>query len=303
MSEFIENYLGLSPETQSQIFLTIITIVVIWAIQRAVIKLLINRIEDPPIRYQWQKVIKYISVTIALILLVRIWFGAFTSLGTYFGLLSAGLAIAFKDLLVNMVGWMFILTRQPFKVGDRIEVNDITGDVIDIRLFQFSVIEIGNWVDADQSTGRIINIPNGIIFSTPQANFTLGFEYIWHEIPVLVTFESDWKKAKKILSDIIQTHSGDFSKNAAEQLKRASKKFLIYYKNLTPIVYTSVKDSGVLLTIRFICHVRQRRTLEEKIWEDILEQFAKHDDVDFAYPTQRFYDNLKEGKPGTKPVN
>ena len=303
MSDFIENYIGLSPQHQSQILVSVITVLVIWIIQRTIIKFLVNRIEDPPVRYQWQKVIKYISVTIALILLIRIWFGAFTSLGTYFGLLSAGLAIAFKDLLVNMVGWMFILTRQPFKVGDRIEINNITGDVIDIRLFQFSVIEIGNWVDADQSTGRIINIPNGIIFSTPQANFTLGFEYIWHEIPVLVTFESNWKKAKKILTEIINEHSGDFSQNAAEQLRKASRKFLIYYKNLTPIVYTTVKDSGVLLTIRFICHVRQRRTLEEKIWEDILERFAQHDDIDFAYPTQRFFDNLKEGKPGTKPVN
>ncbi len=303
MRNFIENYIGLSPQHQSQILVSVITVLVIWIIQRTIIKFLVNRIEDPPVRYQWQKVIKYISVTIALILLIRIWFGAFTSLGTYFGLLSAGLAIAFKDLLVNMVGWMFILTRQPFKVGDRIEINNITGDVIDIRLFQFSVIEIGNWVDADQSTGRIINIPNGIIFSTPQANFTLGFEYIWHEIPVLVTFESNWKKAKKILTEIINEHSGDFSQNAAEQLKKASRKFLIYYKNLTPIVYTTVKDSGVLLTIRFICHVRQRRTLEEKIWEDILERFAQHDDIDFAYPTQRFFDNLKEGKPGTKPVN
>ncbi len=303
MNAFFQSYLGIMPDTQTKIFVSIITVATIWLVQRFIIKVIISRIEHLPVRYQWQKIIKYISVTIVLILLVRIWFGAFTSLGTYFGLLSAGLAIAFKDLLVNMVGWMFILTRQPFKVGDRIEINNITGDVIDIRLFQFSIIEIGNWVDADQSTGRIINIPNGIIFSTPQANFTLGFEYIWHEIPVLVTFESDWKKAKKILSDIIQMHSGDFSKNAAEQLKRASKKFLIYYKNLTPIVYTSVKDSGVLLTIRFICHVRQRRTLEEKIWEEILEQFAQHDDIDFAYPTQRFYDNLKEGKPGTKPVN
>ncbi len=303
MSHFIENYIGLSPEVQSQILLSIITIVILWIIQRAVIRLLVNRIEDLPVRYQWQKVIKYITYTIGVILLVRIWFGAFTSLGTYFGLLSAGLAIAFKDLLVNMVGWMFILTRQPFKVGDRIEIDSITGDVIDIRLFQFSIIEIGNWVDADQSTGRIINIPNGIIFSNPQANYTLGFEYIWHEIPVLVTFESDWKKAKKILSEIIEKHSGDFSKKAEQQLKKATRKFFIYYKNLTPIVYTSVKDSGIMLTIRFICHVRKRRTIEEKIWEDILDRFNQHDDIDFAYPTQRFYDNLKEGKPGTKPAS
>ena len=80
------------------------------------------------------------------------------------------------------------------------------GDVIDIRLFQFSINEIGNWVDADQSTGRIIHIPNGIVFTEPQANYTAGFQYIWNEIPVLVTFESDWKKAKQILTDIVNHH-------------------------------------------------------------------------------------------------
>ena len=68
-----------------------------------------------------------------------------------------------------------------------------------IRIFQFSLIEIGNWGDADQSTGRVIHIPNGIVFTQPQSNYTTGFQHIWHEIPVLVTFESDWKKAKKII--------------------------------------------------------------------------------------------------------
>ena len=89
------------------------------------------------------------------------------------------------------------MIRKPLKVGDRVQIGDVTGDVIDIRIFQFSVIEIGNWVDADQSTGRIIHIPNGTIFIKWQANYTAGFEYIWNEIPVLVTFESDWKTAKQ----------------------------------------------------------------------------------------------------------
>ncbi len=301
LSELIQRYLGFSAHAQSDILLSLITIIVLWLSQRLIIRLIISRIEDQSVMYQWQKIIKYIVVLLGIIFLVRIWFGAFSSLGTYLGLVSAGLAIAFKDLLVNMVGWSFVLTRQPFKLGDRIQINDITGDVIDIRLFQFSVIEIGNWVDADQSTGRIIHIPNGIVFNTPQANYTAGFEYIWHEIPVLITFESDWKKAKEILSGIIEKYAQEFTGKADKEVKKAAKKYFIYYKNLTPIVYTTVKDSGIMLTIRFICHARKRRSVEQKVWEDILTAFAEFDNIDLAYPTQRFYNNLTEGKPGTKP--
>ncbi len=177
----------------------------------------------------------------------------------------------------------------------------IAGDVIDIRLFQFSINEIGNWVDADQSTGRIIHIPNGIVFTEPQANYTAGFKYIWHEIAVLITFESNWKKAKQVLADIVNHHGILLSTEAEKQIKEAAKKFLIFYTKLTPIVYTSVKDSGVMLTMRYMCDPRERRSIEEKIWEDILNKLAECDDIDFAYPTQRFYNNSTEGKKDLKP--
>ena len=296
MTELLSKYLGISATMQSKLFTTIIIVIIWWIFDRIFRKVIFEKIDDISIRYQWQKTAKYITVFLLLLFLARIWFGAFDSIGTYFGLLSAGLAIAFQDLLVNLAGWIFILTRKPFSVGDRIEIGDIRGDVIDVRIFQFSIIEIGNWVDADQSTGRIIHIPNGTIFKKPQANFTVGFEYIWNEIPVLITFESDWKKAKKILSDILKSKTLSLNKEAEKQIKEAAKKFMIFYKNLTPIVYTSVKDSGVMLTLRFLCHVRQRRGNEEIIWETILEEFAKHKDIDLAYPTQRFYNNLTEGK-------
>jgi small-conductance mechanosensitive channel len=186
-------------------------------------KVVFEKIDDLTLRYQWQKVVKYLTVILAVILLTKVWFGAFESIGTYFGLLSAGLAIALQDLLVNFAGWIFLLIRKPFKVGDRIEINKIIGDVIDVRIFQFSVIEIGNWVDADQSTGRIIHIPNGTVFKTAQANYTAGFEYIWNEVPVLVTFESDWKKAKEILTDVINKHAVHLSKDAEKTSKRSCK--------------------------------------------------------------------------------
>ena len=302
ISEFIQNYFGFSPTSQEKLLSTFIVIIAWLIVDRLIKKFVFDNIDDYTVRYQWQKIVKYITVILAIMLITKIWFGAFESFGTYLGLLSAGLAIALQDLLINFAGWIFLLIRKPFSVGDRIEINKTIGDVIDIRIFQFSVIEIGNWVDADQSTGRIIHIPNGTIFKTAQANYTAGFEYIWNEIPVLVTFESDWKKAKEILSVAVNKHAIHLSKDAEKQIKEAAKKFLIFYNKLTPIVYTSVKDSGVLLTMRYICHVRRRRATDQAIWEEVLDQFAKHKDIDFAYPTTRFYNNISEGKDGTKPI-
>lgn len=301
MTELIEKYLGMSTELQNQLLISVFIIFVMWLILRLTLKFVVNKIDDLPVRYQWKKFTTYIAVALSILFLSQVWLGAFGSLGTFLGLLSAGLAIALKDLLVNMVGWAFILIRKPFKVGDRVEIGSVSGDVVDIRIFQFSLMEIGNWVDADQSTGRIIHVPNGIVFSQPQANYTEGFAYIWHEVPVLITFESNWKKAKAILNEILEKRALHLSPDAERQVKEASKRFLIYYKVLTPIVYTEVKDSGVLLTMRFMCDPRKRRVTQEIIWEATLEEFAKCNDIDFAYPTQRFYDNRGEGKSGTKP--
>jgi small-conductance mechanosensitive channel len=301
MQEFLKNYLGLSPDLQYKIIVSVIVIIVILIIQRLLKKLFIHRIVDLKVRYQWQKISLYLAVFLIIIFLLNVWLELFGSMGTFLGLLSAGIAIALKDPLVNMVSWAFILIRQPFKVGDRIQIGKVAGDVIDIRLFQFSIMEIGNWVDAEQSTGRIIHIPNGIVFTEPQANYTAEFQYIWNEIPVLVTFESDWKKGKQILTDIINHHGAMLSNEAEKQIKDAAKRFLIFYSKLTPIVYTSVRESGVMLTMRYMCSPRERRSTEEKIWEDILNKFAECDDIDFAYPTQRFYNNSTEGKKDLKP--
>ena len=235
-----------------------------------------------------------------MLLLGRIWIAGLGALATYLGILSAGLAIALKELVANFVGWVFILWRRPFKVGDRIQIGDVAGDVIDLRIFQFTLLEIGNWVAADQSTGRVVHVNNGRIFSDHLANFSAGFRHIWNEVPVLVTFESDWRRAKEVLLEIARRHGEELSRAAEEEIRQAARRFMIFYSKLTPTVYTSVRDSGVLLTIRYLCDARRRRGSEEAIWEDILDAFAAADDIDFAYPTRRFYDNVVEGKPAAR---
>ncbi|MCK4508872.1 MAG: mechanosensitive ion channel family protein [Desulfuromonadales bacterium] len=285
---------------ESKIFYTILALVVFWLIRRLCL-IVFLRDREVKVQYRIRKTIAYITYPLAFLVIGRIWFAGFQAVSTYLGLLSAGLAIALQTPLVNLAGWAFILWRQPFKVGDRIEIGNDRGDVIDQRIFMFSLMEIGNWVDADQSTGRVIHLPNGKIFTDVMANYSQGFQHIWNEIPVLVTFESDWRKAKQLLDDIAQKHGASLTDSAAKKLREAAHKFMIFYSKLTPKVYTTVKDCGVMLTIRYLCEPRKRRGSEQEIWEDILDAFAAHDNIDFAYPTQRFYHNNTEGKPGTRP--
>ena len=294
--------LGLSPKLQSKLLISVITILIALILRRLTLNVVFQKFEDVRIRYRWRKSSAYIAFFLVVLVMGRVWFEGFQSIATYLGLLSAGVAIALKDLLVNLAGWIFIIWRRPFEVGDRIQIGNQAGDVIDIRIFQFTLMEIGNWVDADQSTGRVIHIPNGKVFTEAQANYHKGFQYIWDEVPVLVTFESNWRKAKEVLQRIGMKHAEHLSESAEERVKEASRKLMIFYSKLSPAVYTSVKDCGVLLTIRYICEPRRRRDSEQAIWEDILKEFSKYEDIDFAYPTQRFYDNVLEGKAGTKPA-
>lgn len=287
------------PERMFQLIASVLLACGLWCLYRLLCHLIWQRTEDVKLRYRWRKGVAYAIWVVGVAVLLAIWLDlgreSMRSAGTYLGLLSAGLAIALRDLIADVAGWLFIVWRRPFIMGDRIEVGSHAGDVIDIRLFQFTLMEIGNWVDADQSTGRIVHVPNGRVLTDIIANYSRGFQYIWDEIPVLITFESNWRKAKKLLLEIANRHAESLSASAEERVKESAKRFLIQYTKLTPIVYTSVRDSGVLLTIRFLCEPRRRRGNEEAIWEDILTAFAKDEEIQLAYPTQRFFTSPTEG--------
>lgn len=300
-TEWIEKFTGLSPEVQSKILTSVFIILVLGLLRAVIMRIVWRRTENVQLRYRWQKSITYTAVITGFFLIIRVWFAGIQSLATFLGLITAGVAIALKDLVTSLAGWIFVLWRRPLVVGDRIQIGQYQGDVIDIRVFKFSLMEIGNWVDAEQSTGRIIHVPNSMVFTDVLANYSQGFQFIWHEIPVLITFESNWQKAKKILFKVANKHASQLSAAAEKRIKEASKKYMVFYTTLTPTVYTTVKDCGVLLTIRYMIEPRKRRGSEQEIWEAILKDFAKNSDIDFAYPTQRFYNNVAEGKSGTKP--
>ncbi|MBN2685829.1 MAG: mechanosensitive ion channel family protein [Pontiellaceae bacterium] len=292
---------GLSEEMVNKLLFTLIAVLALVLLRIFASKIVVRNVTDDKRRYHVRRTVTYIHTFVMVIVIGSIWFQGVASLSTFLGLASAGLAVAMHDTIANVAGFFFIEARKPFRVGDRIQLEGIKGDVIDIRLFQFSIVEVGNWVDADQSTGRIVHVPNSMVLRLPLSNYHIGFEYIWNEIPVQITFESNWKKAKELLQKIARENAEYLSQDAQSQIRRAAQKYLIVAGKLTPTVYTTVKDSGVMLTIRYLVDPRQRRGTEQKMWEDILDAFALEKDIDLAYPTTRFY-SLKENAPQSTEV-
>jgi len=272
---------------QAKIIATLLAVFLIVILRRSVINLFILKLKDAKIRYNWLRATSYAAISFGIIIVGQIWLDGIGSIVTYLGLVSAGVAIALKDPIANIAGWLFILWSRPLEAGDRIQLGEHSGDVIDINFFNFTVMEIGNWVDGDQNTGRIIHIPNGKIFIETLANYGKGFEYIFNEIPVLITFESEWKKAKKILGKIAKDFGEQPSRAAEKEIKKASQKFLIQDQKLDPVVYTKVAESGVCLTIRYLCTPQFRRDTEQEIWEEILKEFKLEPNIELAYPTIR----------------
>ncbi len=288
LHEWIKDFNSfIAVDAQIRLTVSVVLVAIVALVYHQIMASFHEKMVDMEQFYKLKKRSGGIVAGITIILLLMLWIESLKSLGTFFGLLSAALAISLKDIISNVAGWLFITWRRPFKVGDRIEIGNISGDVVDTRLFHFSMMEVGNWVENDQSTGRIIHVPNYKIISEPLANYGQGFQYIWSEISVLLTFESDWKKAKKILLKVAEKHAEHLSAEAEQKVRMAARKYMIIYNYLTPIVYVSVKDSGIQMTMRYLCEPRKRRTTIDEIWEDILQEFSMYRDIQFAYNTQR----------------
>lgn len=282
----LADILSIRLETLTSILSTLLALVVILVIRHLVRRILTGQSEDV---YRSYKIVNYLATALFLITVAFIWVDAFDDLSTYLGLVSAGIAIALADLLKNMAGWVYILSRRPLNVGDRIEVRNFKGDVVDVRLFRFSLMEVEGWVDAEQSTGRLVHVPNGVVFTHEVANYTEGFAYIWHEVPVLITFESDWKRAEELMLDVLENEAPDIEGPAGATIRATARRYSIRIGTLTPTVYLTVKESGVQLTARFLVETRTRRGREDRVWRGILEAFAQEPTIDLAYPTVRTY--------------
>lgn len=226
--------------------------------------------------YIFQKRNKAIFTILFSIITLLIWQNELKDIITLISFVSAALTLALRDIIYNYFSGIYIKLSKPIKVEDRIKVGDTTGDVINISSLNFELLEVD--LNTNQSTGKIIHIPNSQIFSTQIKNYNTAFKYIWDELNINISLNSDVNKAKKILLKIINSNEiiKDIPNKMKDEIKNSTSDYRIYYNKLTPIVYTKIKENKITLTARYLIHPKKQRNVESDLFEKILQEYKKN---------------------------
>jgi len=226
----------------------------------------------------WENTLYYLSLFITLIALFLLWLPHLHSVLTFLSIIATALVITIKEVILNFVGWVYIVFRKPFEVGNRIRIKDYIGDVIDIRAVEFSMIEVTPREQGGQSTGKVIRVPNSLLFTEPLINTTKDFSFYWNEVEVSLSTESNWEKATEILESISKTTIENIYEND-KRLQNAETKYSIKYRKIDPKVYLEYSNGSIKLFLRHLSEPRKTRDLTDAIWKEVLKEFSRHDDI------------------------
>lgn len=201
------------------------------------------------------------------------------------GLVSAALIYVLQRPLLNLVGWGVLVTRRLYKLGDRIEITGVKGYVTQISLMNTLVREFGAWMQGDTFTGRHVSIPNSTVLEGTVHNYTRDTEFIWDELVIAITYESDHKVAEKYVRDAGEEVVGDLMRNN-RNVVRSRYEFadLATYMVEEPTITLEMGESSVNLQLVYFCPSYRRRHYKSEILKRVLEKFAADSRVAIAYP-------------------
>ena len=273
-SKIISNITTINEDYIYLFFRSIIFIILITIIQHLILKI-IKKIDSSKKEYVYSQRLKVIANILKVITIIFIWAKYISNILTLITFVSAAFTIALREFIFNFFAGMYIKINKTIEVEDRIEINGIIGDVINIKLMNFEVLEADTTKKRGQSTGIVVNFPNTEIFREPLKNYSKAFKYIWDEITVKIPLDSDINKTKKIIYKIV--NNNDIIKaipsKMKNQLNNIHTDYRIYYNQYEPIIYTEIVENHIELQIRYLIHPKKARYVASTIWTKILESY------------------------------
>ncbi|MDY9927861.1 mechanosensitive ion channel family protein [Methanosarcina sp.] len=261
------------------LLVSLIVIFLAYVINFLAGSLILRRVSTAKDRYTLRKTVSVLVTVLVFAALFSIWIERTTTLLIAYGILSAGVAIALQDLLRSIAGGVLIIMTRPFKAGDRIQVGDSTGDVLDIGSFSTSIMEIREWVDADQYTGRILHIPNSFVLNQTIKNYTRDYSFIWDEVRILLIYGSNWKKAEKIALKAAGPIVGEFESLARTELLLMGEKYFTTTYEVQTKLFMRLEENWIEMRLRYVVEPRKRRAVSHLLISSILEALEKEEDI------------------------
>ena len=269
----LKNFLEVNNTYIDLILTTLAILLVANIIKRILTRLLLIK-KDNKTEYQQKKLINFLITTFTILLLIVIWMPYIKNILTFISFISAAMTIALREFIYNLFSGIYIRVRKPFSVEDRIEIDETRGDVININMLNFEILEVSEKDHYNgQSTGIIVTIPNSMIFTKPLKNFNKIFKYIWNEMTIKIPLEENVSEAKRVIYKIVNNNEivNKIPTKMQKQIDNLSPNYRIYYYKYEPIIYTKVDGDVIELTVRYLIHPKKVRYVESTIWEQILK--------------------------------
>jgi small-conductance mechanosensitive channel len=211
---------------------------------------------------------KYSFTIIVVMGLVFYFGGDITGLGIWAGLMTAALGWALQRPITGIAGWIMVVVKRPFRVGDRIMIGSVKGDVININLTHIHLKEVGGTIASEETSGRVIMIPNSKLFEMDIINYTLTDDFILDEVVTTVTYESDIDNAVRICEEAVKKVTKDF---VADMPK-------------PPAVRTFFQPSGIDCKTRYYVRAEDRIKVSSDLTREIFRGVSRDRKVEIAYP-------------------
>lgn len=236
---------------------------------------------NAPDRYARRHLRRAVATTVFLVALVAVallWRPFGGRIGLVIGFATAGLAFAMQEVLGALAGWYNVLLGHVYRIGDRVEIAGVRGDVLDITPLRTKLLEVGgapdgtSWVKARQYTGRVVAISNKATFTDPVYNFSAIFEYIWEELTIPVAHDADWRRAEEILREEAAAISR--SEGARAALDEMTRRYPVPRQEVEPRVFVRTTDNYLELTARFVVPVRSSRSVKDEVSRRVHDRLA-----------------------------
>lgn len=233
----------------------------------------VNRfVVDPTTRYRGRKFIAFLSYLMGIAVVATIYSDKLGGLTVAFGVAGAGVAFALQEVIASAAGWVVVSVGRYYLTGDRVQLGGIKGDVIDIGILRTTLMEVGEWVNADLYNGRIVRVANSFVFKAPVFNYSGDFPFLWDEITLPVRYGSDWEFARTMLNEIVNEVCKDYAIESAEAWRLAVNRYRLEATRIEPMITLAATDNWIQFTIRYIVDYRRRRFVRDRLFTRILEE-------------------------------
>ncbi|WP_242158908.1 mechanosensitive ion channel family protein [Aestuariivivens sediminis] len=266
--EQIKNWIAENPTLYSIIAYVLLVVFVLILIQ-LLRRFLRRQVSDSTARYKSQKGIEIIGYVILILLTFSYFTGNIKDFTLAIGLFTAGIAITLQELILSIAGSLYIFIVKVYKPGDRIEINGIKGDVIDVDSIYTTMMEIGQWVSSDNYSGRLVKLSNAFVFKGPIYNYSQDFPFIWDELNLPITYDSNVELAKSIVIKIASNILSEFTASSKSQWNEVVNKYYIEAAMLDPTLAISLTDNWIQFNLRYIVNYKRRRSTKHLLFDAI----------------------------------